>query len=110
MLVNGEPESGCLYLATFVDGAEMVTVEHLGGLHALDPVQEAFIECGALQCGYCTPGFVLMAKSLLSRHPNPAEEQIKNYLSGNLCRCAAYPEIVNAVKMAARKNKAGVSG
>ena len=110
VLVDGEPVSGCLYLAAFVDGAEVVTVEHLGGLHALDPVQEAFVECGAFQCGYCTPGFVLMAKSLLSRHPDPSEEQIKDYLSGNLCRCAAYPEIANAVRMAARKNKAGHTG
>jgi carbon-monoxide dehydrogenase small subunit len=73
-------------------------------------VQQAFIECGAFQCGYCTPGFILMAKTLLSRHPDPSEEQIKNYLSGNLCRCAAYPEIVNAVKMAARNNMAGSTG
>ncbi len=110
VLVNGAPVSGCLYLAAFVDGAEVVTVENLAGQHALDPVQEAFIECGAFQCGYCTPGFVLMVKSLLSRHADPTEEQIKNYLSGNLCRCGAYPEIVNAVKMAARKSKAGPTG
>jgi carbon-monoxide dehydrogenase small subunit len=109
VLVDGAPVSGCLYLAAFVDGAEVVTVEHLGDRQALDPVQQAFIDAGALQCGYCTPGFVLMAKSLLSRHPDPSEEQIKNYLSGNLCRCAAYPEIANAVRMAARKGKAGAS-
>ena len=110
VLVGGAPVSGCLYLAAFVDGAEVVTVEHLGGPHVLDAVQQAFIECGAFQCGYCTPGFVLMAKSLLTLYPDPTDEQIKNYLSGNLCRCAAYPEIVNAVKMAARNNKAGRTG
>jgi carbon-monoxide dehydrogenase small subunit len=110
VLVNGEPVSGCLYLAVFADWAELVTVEHLGGPQALDSVQQAFIDCGAFQCGYCTPGFVLMTKSLLARHPDPSDDQIKNYLSGNLCRCAAYPEIVNAVKMAARKNKAGSTG
>lgn len=110
VLVDGEPVSGCLYLAVFADGAELVTVEHLGGPQALDSVQQAFIDCGAFQCGYCTPGFVLMTKSLLARHPDPSDDQIKNYLSGNLCRCAAYPEIVNAVKMAARKNKAGSTG
>ena len=110
VLVNDAPVSGCLYLAAFVDGAEVVTVEHLGEGQALDPVQQAFIEAGAFQCGYCTPGFVLMAKSLLSRHPDPSEEQIKNHLSGNLCRCAAYPEIVNAVKLAARNNKTGQPG
>jgi aerobic carbon-monoxide dehydrogenase small subunit len=110
VLVDGEPVSGCLYLAAFVDGAAVVTIEHLGSAHALDPVQQAFIEAGAFQCGYCTPGFILMVKTLLARHPDPDEEQIKNYLSGNLCRCAAYPEIVNAVKMAARNNKTGQAG
>jgi carbon-monoxide dehydrogenase small subunit len=110
VLVDGEPVSGCLYLAAFVDGAEVATIEHLGSAQALDPVQQAFIEAGAFQCGYCTPGFVLMVKSLLARHPDPDEEQIKTYLSGNLCRCAAYPEIVNAVRMAARNNKTGQAG
>jgi carbon-monoxide dehydrogenase small subunit len=110
VLVDGAPVSGCIYLAVFVDGAEVVTVEHLGAPQALDPVQQAFIEAGAFQCGYCTPGFILMAKSLLSRNPDPTDEQIKDYLSGNLCRCAAYPEIVNAVKMAACKSKAGPTG
>ncbi len=103
VLVNGRPVSGCLYLAVFTDGAEIVTVEYLGEPNALDPMQEAFIACGAFQCGYCTPGFVLMTKALLAEHSAPTDEQIKNYLSGNLCRCAAYPEIVNAVKMAARE-------
>ena len=73
-------------------------------------MQQAFIDCGAFQCGYCTPGFILMAKVLLRRHPDPDDEQIRDYLSGNLCRCAAYPEIVNAVKMAARNTKAGSTG
>jgi carbon-monoxide dehydrogenase small subunit len=107
VLVDGRPVSGCLYLAVFADGADIVTIESLGTPHALDPVQEAFIENGAFQCGYCTPGFVLMSKALLAEHPAPSDEQIKDYLAGNLCRCAAYPEILNAVKMAARKNKAG---
>ena len=71
MLVDGKPVSGCLYLAVFLDGAEVVTVEHLAEPGKLDPVQQAFIECGAFQCGYCTPGFVLMAKALLARHPDP---------------------------------------
>jgi aerobic-type carbon monoxide dehydrogenase small subunit (CoxS/CutS family) len=110
VLVDGKPVSGCLTLAVFLDGADMVTVEHLDAPGTLDPMQQAFVECGAFQCGYCTPGFVLMAKALLSQHPDPDDEQIRDYLSGNLCRCAAYPEIVNAVKMAARKNKAGATG
>jgi len=107
VLVDGKPVSGCLYLAVFADGAVLETIEHLGGPDGLDAVQEAFIEAGAFQCGYCTPGFVLMAKALLAEYPQPTDEQIKDYLSGNLCRCAAYPEIINAVKMAARKSKAG---
>jgi len=110
VLVDRQPVSGCLYLAVFLDGAEVVTVEHLAERGKLDPVQEAFIECGAFQCGYCTPGFVMMAKALLGQHPDPDDEQIRDYLAGNLCRCAAYPEIVNAVKMAARKSKAGSTG
>jgi carbon-monoxide dehydrogenase small subunit len=105
--VDGKPVSGCLYLAVFADGAEVVTVESLGSPQALDPVQQAFIEAGAFQCGYCTPGFILMTKTLLARQPQPSDDEIKDYLSGNLCRCAAYPEIVNAVKLAARKKTTG---
>jgi carbon-monoxide dehydrogenase small subunit len=110
VLVDGKPVSGCLTLAVFLDGSEVVSIEHLAAPGKLDPVQKAFIDCGALQCGFCTPGFVLMAKALLGEYPDPSEEQIRDYLSGNLCRCAAYPEIVNAVKMAARNNKAGPTG
>jgi aerobic carbon-monoxide dehydrogenase small subunit len=108
VLVNGTAVSGCLYLAAFVDGAEVTTVEALADrqTNGLSPVQEAFIEAGAFQCGYCTPGFVLMATQLLDAHPDPDDDQIRHYLSGNLCRCAAYPEIVNAVKIAARKRRA----
>ena len=110
VLVDGKAVSGCLTLAVFLDGSEVVTVEHLAAPGKLDPVQQAFIDCGAFQCGYCTPGFILMAKMLLRDNPDPDEEQIRDYLSGNLCRCAAYPEIVNAVKMAARNAKAGSTG
>jgi aerobic-type carbon monoxide dehydrogenase small subunit (CoxS/CutS family) len=105
VLVDGKPVSGCLYLAVFAEGAKVVTVESLGSPQALDPVQQAFIEAGAFQCGYCTPGFILMTKTLLARQPQPSDDEIKDYLSGNLCRCAAYPEIINAVKLAARKIK-----
>jgi aerobic carbon-monoxide dehydrogenase small subunit len=103
VLVNGLAVSGCLYLAAFVDGADVVTVEHLGSGDKLDPIQEAFIEHGAFQCGFCTPGFILMTKQLLDAHPDPDDNQIRHYLAGNLCRCAAYPEIIQAVKSAARK-------
>jgi aerobic carbon-monoxide dehydrogenase small subunit len=105
VLVNGTAVSGCLYLAAFVDGAEVSTVERQAAGGELDAVQQAFIGSGAFQCGFCTPGFVLMARQLLEVHPDPSDDEIRHYLSGNLCRCAAYPEIVRAVKLAAQKRK-----
>ena len=105
VLVNGTAVSGCLYLAGFLDGTEVTTVEHLAKGDKLSPEQEAFIEAGAFQCGYCTPGFLLMTTQLLDTNPDPSEDDIRHYLSGNLCRCAAYPEIIEAVKIAARKRK-----
>jgi aerobic carbon-monoxide dehydrogenase small subunit len=104
VLVNGAAVSGCLYLAAFADGADVRTIENLPD-GKLDAVQEAFIECGAFQCGYCTPGFILMTRQLLEEHPDPSEDAIKHYLAGNLCRCAAYPEIIKAVKLAAARTK-----
>lgn len=105
-VVNGQAVSGCLYLATFVDGAVVKTVEGLANGLKLNPVQEAFIEAGAFQCGFCTSGFILMTEKLLDAHPSPDDDQIRHYLAGNLCRCAAYPEIIRAVKLAAAKRKA----
>jgi len=105
VLVDGRAVSSCLTLAAFVDGTEIVTVEHLAADGRLDPVQEAFIEAGAFQCGFCTPGFILMTKQLLDEVPDPSEDEIRHYLSGNLCRCGAYPEIIAAVKLAARKRR-----
>jgi len=105
VLVNGTAVSGCLYLAAFVDGAKVSTVEHAEGGQELDAVQQAFIEAGGFQCGFCTPGFVLMTRQLLDEEPDPTEDEIRHYLSGNLCRCAAYPEIIEAVKLAARKRR-----
>ena len=102
VLVDGQAVSGCLYLATVAQGRDVVTIE---GGQALYAVQEAFIELGALQCGFCTPGFILMTRQLLDEVADPDDEQIKHYLSGNLCRCAAYPEIIEAVKLAARKRR-----
>lgn len=101
VLVNGMAVSGCLYLAAFVDGAEIVTIEGLSRDGVLHPIQQAFVEKSGFQCGFCTPGFILMTKELLSRHPRPTDEEIRHYLSGNLCRCAAYPDIIEAVKAAA---------
>ncbi len=108
VIVDGRAVSGCLYLAARVDGADVVTIESLDAGNKLNPVQEAFIETGAFQCGYCTPGFILMTNQLLDAHPEPDDEQIKHYLSGNLCRCAAYPQIIEAVKLSARKRKGGL--
>jgi aerobic carbon-monoxide dehydrogenase small subunit len=102
VLVDGKAVSGCLYFAVWVDGKSVTTVESLDVDGKLSPVQQAFIDAGAFQCGYCTPGFILMSHQLLKEHPNPSDEDIRHYLSGNLCRCAAYPEIIEAVKMAAK--------
>ena len=100
VLVNGTAVSGCLYLAALAEGAKVETVEQGA---ELDAVQEAFVERAAFQCGFCTPGFVLMTRQLLAENPDPSEDDIRHYLSGNLCRCAAYPEIIEAVKLAAAK-------
>jgi aerobic carbon-monoxide dehydrogenase small subunit len=105
VLIDGRAVSSCLTLAAFADGAEIVTIEGLAADGRLDPVQEAFIAAGAFQCGFCTPGFVLMAKLLLDENPDPSEEEIGHYLSGNLCRCGAYPEIIAAVRLAGRKRR-----
>jgi carbon-monoxide dehydrogenase small subunit len=107
VLVDGRPVSGCLFLAAFADGSDVVTVEHLAASGELDPVQEAFIAAGAFQCGFCTPGFVMMTKALLDEHPDPSEDDIRHYLSGNLCRCGTYPQIIEAVRLAARNRLAG---
>ncbi|MEH2492780.1 (2Fe-2S)-binding protein [Bradyrhizobium sp. AZCC 2230] len=103
VIVDDMAVSGCLYPAAFVDGKIVTTIEHLDHDVTLSPVQQAFIDKGAFQCGFCTSGFVLMAHKLLEQRPMPTDDEIKDYLAGNLCRCAAYPEIINAVKSAARK-------
>jgi aerobic carbon-monoxide dehydrogenase small subunit len=102
VIVNGTAVSGCLYLAALAENSDVSTVE---GGNELDAVQQAFVEASAFQCGFCTPGFVLMTRQLLEEHPDPDDDTIKHYLSGNLCRCAAYPEIIEAVKLAARKRR-----
>jgi carbon-monoxide dehydrogenase small subunit len=109
VLVDGTAVSGCLYLAALANGKTVTTVEGLAVEGKLTPIQEAFIETGAAQCGFCTPGFVLMAGQLLEAHPDPDEDEIRHYLAGNLCRCAAYPEIIAAVKLAATKMRAATA-
>jgi len=98
VLVDGAPISGCLMLAAAAEGREVVTVEGLGGD---DPVQRAFVEAHAFQCGYCTPGMILAAKGLLAEIQSPSEAEIRESLSGNLCRCGCYVKIADAVRRAA---------
>ncbi len=107
VLLDGEPVLSCLTLAVEVDGREITTVEGLAKGGKLHPVQEAFIEEGAIQCGYCTPGFILVAKRLLEEVKNPSEERIREYVRGNLCRCTGYVNIIKAIKRAAEKISCG---
>jgi aerobic carbon-monoxide dehydrogenase small subunit len=101
VLVDGESVKSCTVLAVQADGAEVTTIEGLAGNGDLHPVQQAFHEQHALQCGYCTPGFVLATISLLHENPNPSEEEIRHGLEGNLCRCTGYHNIIRAVQAAA---------
>lgn len=103
VLVDGEPVLSCLTLAVDVDGRDVVTIEGLAGDGELHILQKAFLEHGAVQCGYCIPGFLLTAKKLLEENPNPSEEEIREYIRGNLCRCTGYVNIVKAIKMAAEE-------
>jgi carbon-monoxide dehydrogenase small subunit len=102
VLVDGEPVRSCLTFAVTVDGAEVTTVEGLAGPDGeLGPVQRAFRECHGLQCGFCTPGFLLLATDLLARVPRPSDAEIADALGGNLCRCTGYVNIVRSVRRAA---------
>ncbi len=103
VLVDGKPVRSCLMLAPQVEGRSVVTVEGLAEEGLLHPIQEAFIETGAVQCGFCTPAMVLTAKALLDRDPNPDEGRIKEALLGVLCRCTGYVKIVRAIELAAKK-------
>ncbi len=100
VLLDGAPVSSCLLLAARLDGQGVTTVEGLGTERALHPVQTAFLETGALQCGYCTPGLVLSVAALLAEDADPSPETVREYLSGSLCRCCAYPDLVRAVALA----------
>ncbi len=101
VLIDNEPRYGCLTLSSKAEGHDVKTVEYLGSPAKLHPLQEAFIRSGAVQCGYCTPGMLLAAYSLLLKNSRPTEEQIREALSGNLCRCTGYTQIVEAIKDAA---------
>jgi len=101
--LDGEPVCACLVAAGQANGREVVTVEGLADGERLHPVQEAFVECGAVQCGFCTPGLVVAAHDLLSRVPNPSDPEIREALAGNLCRCTGYEKILDAVRLAAER-------
>ena len=98
LLVDGKPVSACSMLAVDADGCAIESVEGLSSKDKLHPIQEAFMEFGALQCGYCTSGFILTAKALLAECSQPSDQQIRDYLAGNFCRCGCYQEIMQAVK------------
>jgi aerobic carbon-monoxide dehydrogenase small subunit len=100
VLLNNEPVNSCLVLAHEADGQDVVTIEGLAQGGVLHPVQEAFVEQGAIQCGFCTPGMVISAKALLDRKPNPTRDEIVHGLKGNLCRCTGYVKIIDAVEAA----------
>lgn len=103
VIMNGRVVPSCLVLAVSADGCEITTIEGLSDGGKLHPIQEAFIECGAVQCGFCTPGMIMAAKALLDENPNPSLEEIKRALSGNLCRCTGYAKIFEAIQVAAIK-------
>lgn len=102
VLLDGEPVRSCLMLAVQADGHEVTTVEGLGDPEDLNPVQEAFLEEHGLQCGFCTPGFIVTATHFLREHPSPTREEVREALSGNVCRCTGYQQIVNAVMRASQ--------
>jgi carbon-monoxide dehydrogenase small subunit len=100
VLLDGKPVSSCFLLAARAAGREVLTLEGLSQDDRLHPIQDAFVSERALQCAYCTPGFVLSVKALLEENPNPSDDEIKEYLAGNLCRCAGYADILRAVRAA----------
>jgi carbon-monoxide dehydrogenase small subunit len=107
VLLDGEAVNSCLVLISQVEGRSVLTIEGLSPEGTPHPIQQAFIQAGAVQCGFCTPGMVLAAKSLLDVNPHPDEEQIRSALSGNLCRCTGYTKIIAAVKLAAGEGENG---
>ena len=103
ILLNGKAIRSCTYLTAMVDGKEVTTIEGIEGPDGLHPVQQAFIDAGAVQCGYCIPGMVLTAIALLNENPKPTDDEIRQALSGNLCRCTGYVKIIDAIHLAAER-------
>jgi len=106
VLLDGQPVRSCLLFAIQTHGHEVTTIEGLGTIDNLSPIQEAFQDAHGLQCGFCTPGILTTVKSFLEQNPNPSEDEIREAVSGNLCRCTGYQHIVDAVKLAAEKMRA----
>lgn len=103
VLLDGMPVNSCLILAPKVDGRRVETIEGLGSRESLHPLQRSFIESGAVQCGFCTPGMLMSAKALLEKNPHPTREEIKEAISGNLCRCTGYQQIIEAIEAVTSK-------
>ena len=104
--MDGRPVNSCLILAVTADGRDIITVDDLGTIQKPHILQTSFVETGAVQCGFCTPGMILAAKALLDRNASPSEDEIKEALDGNLCRCTGYVQIIEAVQLAARRIRA----
>ncbi|MFO7461059.1 MAG: (2Fe-2S)-binding protein [Desulfatiglandales bacterium] len=104
VILDGDPVNSCLVLAVQADGKDILTIEGLGTAETPHPIQQAFVEKGAIQCGYCTPGMILSAKSLLAKNPRPGEEDARKAVSGNLCRCTGYQKIVEAILSLSKRN------
>ena len=102
VILDGEPVNSCLVFAAQCDGRDVLTIEGLGENGELDRIQRAFVEAGAVQCGYCTPGMIMSAHALLASKPHPTRDEIREAISGNLCRCTGYVKIVDAIERAAR--------
>jgi len=102
VIMDGEPVLSCLTPALRAEGREITTIEGLSDGEVLHPLQQAFVEHGAVQCGYCTPGFIMSAKALLDRNPHPSREEIKEAIAGNLCRCTGYVKIMEAIEAVAQ--------
>ncbi len=110
VLIDGELARACLVLVVRLDGQSVLTIEGLPASDSLHPIQQAFVERGGSQCGFCTPGMILSAKALLDENADPADEEIKEFMSGNLCRCGSYSMIFDAIRAAAARVRAGAAG
>ncbi len=103
VIIDGNAVKSCMFFAAQAEGKEIVTVEGIGSYEEPHPLQQAFVESGAVQCGYCTPGVILSAKALLDKNPSPSDEEIKKAIDGNLCRCTGYVKIIDAIRLAVKK-------